>query len=1021
MKTYLLIPILLLLVSFDALAQKTIKITGKVIDDINEPLIGVSVVVKDKVGVGTSTDIDGNYTITVSPYSTLIFTYIGYTKKEINIEDKEVVNVTMKSDVSVLEEVVITAAGAQRKVSSTGAITTIDTKTLSTPTANLTNALAGNVAGVITMQKSGEPGSNNSEFWIRGISTFGANQSALILVDGFERSMNEINVEDIESFSILKDASATAIYGSKGANGVVLITTKRGDAGKVNFSAKAEYSYNTRTRTPSFVDGLTYANLVNEALVTRNKEPLYTSNELDLINYQLDPDLYPNVDWMDLLLRDGASTYRASLNISGGGSTARYFVSGSYLSEGGMYKSDAGLKDYKTNSNFERWNYRTNVDLDVTRTTLLSIGVSGYQEKKNSPGRGGDIWHSLVGQTPISIPVLYSNGLVPAYGTGNKTNPWVLATQTGFAENWKTVNQINVNIKQDLKMITDGLRFEGRFGFDTENTNYIGRIKWPEQYRAERRRDLNGNLVMNRISTEQLLTQESSSSGTRFYNLEAELHYGRLFKERHRLGGMLKYHQNERSTTQNLGEDIIRGIPYRNQGLSGRFTYGYRDRYLAEFNFGYTGSETFKKGYQFGFFPAFSVAWNIAEEDFIKNKAPWLSMLKTRYSYGEVGNDKLPVRFPYLTEIDEYPGYNFADIGQNYFIQGLHLVREAANNLGWEVAKKHNLGFDISILNNRFSANIDIFQDTREEIYMQRQHLPGMIGVNSQPWANVGKMRSKGLDGNFSYQERIGKVDITVRGNITYSENEVLEFDEASTSLPYQMTQGYRFRQQKGLIALGLFQDYDDIRNSPKQQFGEYLPGDIKYKDINGDGVINDLDRVAIGSTEVPSLIYGVGLSAQWNGFDINLHFQGAGKASKMIDGSSVYPFVDGDWGNIFTDVAIPDNRWISREISGSEATENIHAKYPRLSYGGNTNNYRASTYWQRDSRYLRLKTLEFGYSLPRNLRNRLRLGEVRFFFIGNNLFVWDKLKLWDPEMDSNNGQGYPLSRTFTLGATFNF
>ncbi|MGL4328796.1 MAG: TonB-dependent receptor domain-containing protein, partial [Tannerellaceae bacterium] len=335
----------------------------------------------------------------------------------------------------------------------------------------------------------------------------------------------------------------------------------------------------------------------------------------------------------------------------------------------------------------------------------------------------------------------------------------------------------------------------------------------------------------------------------------------------HRLGGMLKYHQNERSTTQNLGEDIIRGIPYRNQGLSGRFTYGYRDRYLAEFNFGYTGSETFKKGYQFGFFPAFSVAWTIAEEDFIKNKAPWLSMLKTRYSYGEVGNDKLPVRFPYLTEIDEYPGYNFADIGQNYFIQGLHLVREAANNLGWEVAKKHNLGFDISILNNRFSANIDIFQDTREEIYMQRQHLPGMIGVNSQPWANVGKMRSKGLDGNFSYQERIGKVDVTIRGNVTYSENEVLEFDEASTSLPYQMTQGYRFRQQKGLVALGLFQDYDDIRNSPKQQFGEYLPGDIKYKDINGDGVINDLDRVAIGSTEVPSLIYGLGLSAQWNGF----------------------------------------------------------------------------------------------------------------------------------------------------------
>lgn len=1021
MKQYILIPLLLLIFSLGVFAQQAVKITGTVKDASGETLIGVAVVVKDKVGLGTATDMDGNYSIEVNPYSTLIFSYIGYKKQEINIENKKIVNITLLSDDNALEEVVITAAGSQRKISSTGAITTVNVKTLSTPTANLSNSLAGNVAGVISVQGSGEPGANNSEFWIRGISTFGANQGALILVDGFERPFNEINVEDIESFTILKDASATAIYGSKGANGVVLITTKRGDVGKINISAKAEYTYNTRTRTPQFVDGTTYAQLVNEALVSRNREPLYNSTELDLIKYQLDPDLYPDVDWMDILLRDGASTYRASINLNGGGSTARYFVSGSYVEEGGMYKTDAAMKDYKTNSNFERWNYRTNFDIDVTKSTLISIGVAGFQEKQNSPGLSGGIWESIVGQNPVSIPVMYSNGLVPASGVGNRTNPWVLATQTGFVENWKTVSQVNINLKQDFNFITEGLRFEGRFGFDTENRNRIARVKWPEQYKAERRRGLNGELIMNRLSGEQLLKQTASSEGVRFYNMEAELHYNRLFVEKHRLSGMLKYLQNERATTVDLGEDIVKGIPYRNQGVSGRMTYGYRDRYLVEFNFGYTGSETFKKGYQFGFFPAASVAWNIAEEAFMKKAMPWLSIAKIRYSYGEVGNDKINVRFPYLTEIGDASGYNFADIDQSYTLNGLHLSRVAANNLTWEIAKKHNIGFDLNVLNSKFSATIDVFQDTREDIYMQRKHLPGMIGISSQPWANVGKMQSKGFDGNVSYQDKLGNVEFTLRGNITYAENEILEFDEEASALPYQMTQGYRLNQTKGLVAMGLFKDYEDIRNSPKQQFGEYLPGDIKYKDVNGDGVVNDLDQVAIGATATPSLIYGLGVSALWNGFDMNVHLQGAGKASKMINGPSVYPFVDGEWGNIFTEIANPNDRWISSDISGDPATERVDAKYPRLSYGGNSNNYRGSTFWLRDSRYLRLKTVEVGYTLSKQLLYKLGMSGVRIFFIGNNLAVWDQLKLWDPELNTSNGQAYPLSKNFTLGATINF
>lgn len=559
------------------------------------------------------------------------------------------------------------------------------------------------MAGIIARQASGQPGENKSEFWIRGISTFGANQGALVLVDGFERDFNEINIEDIESFSILKDASATAIYGSRGANGVVLVTTKRGQAGKININSKVEYGYSTRTRTPKFADGVTYAQMVNEALVTRNNEALYTPEEINIIRHQLDPDLYPDVDWMDMLLRDGASTYRASVNFDGGGTTARYFVSGSYIEEGGMYKTDKTMKDYNTNANMSRWNYRTNFDMDLTPTTLISIGVAGHLQKQNKPGLAGDIWHSVIGQNPISVPVMYSNGLTPAYGTGNKTNPWVLSTQTGFVENWENVSQINLNLKQDLNFITEGLRFEGRFGLDNKNVNEIKRLKWPEQYRAERRRDLNGDLVFERISDRGFLKQESSGGGERYFNLEAELHYNRLFNQKHRIGGLVKFLQSERRTTVDLGEDIIKGIPNRNLGVSGRATYGFIDRYLFEFNFGYTGSETFKPGYQFGFFPAFSAAWNIAEEGFIRNLLPWLTIAKIRYSYGVVGNDKIDQRFPFRSMISsvitkeeadkdddkhETSKYIFSDAKvEEYFRYIRHYTRVTDNTLTWEIAK----------------------------------------------------------------------------------------------------------------------------------------------------------------------------------------------------------------------------------------------------------------------------------------------------------------------------------------------
>ncbi len=565
-------------------AQETIEVTGIVTDSNKEPMIGVNITVRDAAGLGTITDIDGRFKIKMEPYHRLIFSYIGFDKVEILVKEQRVVNVVMKeSEASVIDEVVITGTGVQKKLTVTGAITTVNINDLkSNPTGNLSNALAGNVAGVLAMQTSGQPGQNTSEFWIRGISTFGASNSALVLVDGFERNLDEINVEDIESFTVLKDASTTAIYGSRGANGVVLITTKHGKAGKINIDAKVETSYNTRTVTPSFVDGYTYAEMLNEARITRAQEPLYQPYELEILRLGLDPDLYPNVNWKDILMKDGAMSYRATVNMNGGGNTARYFVSASYIEEQGMYKTDSNLKkDYNTNANSKRWNYRLNTDIDITKTTLLKVGVSGSLKKVNEPGLGGDIWHSIMGQTPISIPLMYSNGYVPAYGTGNQTNPWVLATQTGYNETWENNIQTNVTLEQKLDFITKGLSFVGRFGYDTNNSSYIKRTKWPEQWKAEKYRNEAGELVFNRVSTEQKMKQESGGDGDRTEFFEAILQYERAFKNHH-LGGTLKYNQDSRIQTQNIGDDIKNGISRRHQGVAGRVSYNWNYRYLSD-------------------------------------------------------------------------------------------------------------------------------------------------------------------------------------------------------------------------------------------------------------------------------------------------------------------------------------------------------------------------------------------------------------------------------------------------------
>ena len=997
--------------------REEIIVTGLITDESHEPLVGVNVVIQDRPGLGAITDINGKFKIKMEPYLRLVISFIGFETQEILIKEQKTIKVVMKeAKATALDEVVVTGTGEQRKLTMTGAVTNVDVSTLKTSSSSITNALAGNVAGVLARQASGMPGENRSEFWIRGISTFGAGSSALVLVDGFERSMNEINIEDIETFTVLKDASATAIYGSRGANGVVLITTKRGKEGKVHIDAKVETTYNTRTYTPELVDGYTYATLMNEARITRNQIPFYSDEDLHLLANGLDKDLFPNVDWMGMLLKKGAPTYRATLNINGGGSLARYYVSASYVKEAGMYNVDEGLKDYDTNSSYHRWNYRVNVDMDITKSTLVRVGIAGSLDKMNQPGVGNSVWESVMGYSPITSPVLFSDGRIPAYGNSDgRMNPWAASTQTGYQEHWNNKMQADITLEQKFDFITKGLKFVGRFGMDTNNAQWNNRKKLPEMWKVEQNRDSDGKLVPTKVRGEEIMSQQSSSTGERKEYLEAELHYNRSFSD-HLIGGVLKYTQDKIiNTTSN--SDVIQGIDRRHQGLAGRFTYGWKYRYFVDFNFGYNGSENFAPNHQFGFFPAYSAAWNIAEEPIVKKHLKWMNMFKLRYSYGKVGNDTMNDRFPYLPSFGNSSGngFNYSDLETSYFYDGLTYTKYATTNVTWEIATKHDIGIDFSLWDDRFTGTIDYFYERRDGIYQSRSFIPVSVGLNSSlSYAtNVSAVSSRGLDGNFGFKQKIGNVNLTLRGNITYSKSKILEYDEEVTNYKYTLATGFQVSQPRGLIAEGLFKDYDDIRNSAKQTWGDVMPGDIKYRDVNGDGIVNDKDYVPIGATNRPNLIYGFGFSAQWKGFDVNVLFQGAGKSTFFIDGYTVYPFKDGDWGNILTDV-VKSNRWILGE------NEDPNAKYPRLSYGGNNNNYQSSTYWMRNGSYLRLKNLEVGYPIPKSIVNKIRLNNIRIYFMGTNLVTFSSFKLWDPELGSSNGQVYPLSKAYTLGLTIN-
>lgn len=1029
-----------------ALAARPRTISGTVVDAAanDEPIIGATVAIKG-TSVGVSTDIDGYFSLQIPDGAkVLTVSYVGMKSQEFQIskiKENEML-IRMVSD-NELDEVVVTGMGARKKITLTGAVTNVNVDDMKhTSSTNLSNALAGNVPGIIAMQTSGQPGKNTSEFWIRGISTFGAGDKAYILVDGFERdNIDDINIEDIQSFTVLKDASATAIYGSKGANGVILINTKRGAEGRIKINAKVETSYNTRTKTPEFVDGATYAALLNEANVTRSLGEYYSPTEIELFRSGLDPDLYPNVDWKDLTLKDGAMSYRANLNLSGGGRAARYFASVSYVEDQGMYKTDQTLRDkYNTNANYHRFNYRVNLDVDVTPTTLLRIGTSGDLHTENTPGTidpanpgasTNNVWSTLFGYNAILTPAMYSNGYTPMVNLGRdsyRMNPYVMATQTGYNQTWNNNLQNNVSIEQDLRFITEGLKFNGRVGYDTYNNSAIYHVQSPDLWYATGRNKSTGEIIFDKIKDKVDMYQYPISSGTRRTFVDLVLSWNREFAHGNNVGATIKYTYDNQTSTSEITSDIKTGVSRKNVALAGQVTYNYKYRYFADFNFGYNGSENFADGHRFGFFPAFSLAWNVAGEPIFKD-VEWLDMFKLRYSWGKVGNDKMNTRFPYIYTIGSTGNnvYNFGTLDEqrNSYQTGYHFTSLASSNVTWEVAKKQDFGFDLYLLNNRFSLTMDYFHERRTGIYMSRNYLPQISGLEQSPMANVGSVKSEGFDGNFAYNDKFGNVNVTIRGNITYAKNTVEAYDEAIYNYPYLSALGTRINQQRGLIAEGLFTSYDEIRNHPTQQFGDVQPGDIKYKDVNGDGVVNNDDQVLIGATSTPSLVYGFGASIQWKDFDFNFHFQGSGKATTMINGKTVYAFSQDRYGQILKGML--DGRYIDAETAASigiAANENANATYPRLVYlqnGASHNNYRNSTYWMRDISYLRLKNLEIGYNLPQSVREAMHLEQCRFFLQGTNLLTFTDFKFWDPEMGSSTGESYPLSKTVTLGLQVNF
>lgn len=1030
----------LILSTVAAVAQtKTVK--GVIYEEeTGEPMPGATVSVEGSTR-GVMTDLDGSFELTgVKPTDKLKFECLGKETQVLQVGTMTNFVVKLRNAANELDEVTVVAFGKQRKESVIGSISTVDVKTLKVPSSNLTTALAGNVAGVIAYQRTGEPGQDNADFFVRGITTFGANTSPLILIDNIELTSTDLarlQPDDIESFSIMKDATATALYGARGANGVIFVTTKRGQEGPAKIFARVETSISAPTDVVELADPVTYMKSYNEAISTRDPlgELMYTYDKIEQTGKPgANRLIYPANDWYDMLFKDFATSYRANVSARGGGKVATYYVSGAYTEDTGVLKVD---KRNSFNNNIDDKNYtlRSNVDINVTPTTKLAVRLTGNFRDYQGPLNGGsDVYRQIMHSDPVLFPAYYpvddehvgiQHIMFGNYEDGSYINPYANLVK-GYKNYQRSQMIAAVQLEQDLKFITKGLSFMTLFNLTRLSEFTVNRQFNPYWYRLDRYDSYTGEYHVNRINedgTDYLTYSESGKTVRNTMYSETRLNYNRSFGK-HDVTGLLVFTASE-SLTANAGS-LQLSLPSRNAGLSGRFTYGYDKRYFVEYNFGYNGSERFHKSHRWGFFPSAGLAWMMSNEKWFKPLTKVVSNLKLRYSYGLVGNDNIGSssnRFYYLSEMSMNNSGLGASFGEtrNVSYNGIGVVRYANEAITWEKSYKSNYALELGLF-KKLDIIAEYFTEHRTDIFMQRADIPNTMGLQAAVYGNIGQARSKGIDIQADYKQAWASgLWASARANFTYSTGKYDVYEEPTYPESYRQHAGRSIRQTWGYIAERLFVDDEDAANSPSQAaFGsQYGGGDIKYTDVNGDGVITNADMVPIGYPTSPEIIYGFGVSLGHKGFDVSVFFQGLGRESFWIDATSAYstkynkygtaPFVNN--GQLLK--AYSDSHW-------SEDNRDIYALYPRYSAYENHNNTQVSTWWMRDGSFVRLKQMEFGYTLPQKLTNKIHIDNLRVYFQGNNLLCWSKFKLWDPEL-AGEGFNYPIQRTFNIGVNVTF
>ncbi len=1022
--------------------QNKRKISGRVTDIKGEPLIGVNVTV-DGDANGSITNMDGLYEIFVTKKSVVLkFTYIGFKTSEIRTNaSTNIYDVTLEEQVNELEETVIVGYGTQRKISNIGAQSSMKMEDIKTPSASLTTTLAGRLAGVVAVQRTGEPGKDAADIWIRGISTPNTS-SPLVLVDGVERSFNDIDPEDIESLTTLKDASATAVYGVRGANGVILIKTKPGKVGKPTVSADYYESFTRFTKMVDLADGITYLNAANEAMRNDGIATKYTEDQIRNTIAGKDPYLYPNVDWLKEIFNDWGHNRRVNVNVRGGSEKVAYYASVSYFNETGMTVTDKNINTYDSKMKYSRYNFTTNLNIDVTPTTKVEIGAQGYLGEGNYPAiSSADLYNAAMSISPVEYPkMFFVNGeaYVPGTSTNNNfNNPYSQATRRGYDNLTKNQIYSNLRVTQNLDMLTKGLKLTAMYAFDVYNEIHVHQDRAESTYNfldTSVPYDMNGQPILQRIyEGSNVLSYKQETSGNKKTYLEASLNYDRTFNDDHRVSALFLFNQQSKLLyPKGTLEDAI---PYRMMGIAGRATYSWKDRYFAEFNIGYNGAENFSPKHRFGTFPAFGVGWVVSNEKFWQPLSKAVSFLKIRYTDGKVGNSEVSDRrFMYLDQMKENGdyGYKFGPNGTKW--AGYETVNMAVD-LIWEESRKQDLGIDLKLFNDDLSIVFDLFKERRENILLKREHsMPSFLGYNtSAPYGNIGIIENKGFDGTIEYNKRINKDwVIALRGNVTFNKDKWIQGELPEQKYEWMNQYGRNINGAKGYVAEGLFTqaEIDDMARweslsaankaiTPKpfaSQFGTVKAGDIKYKDLNNDGQIDAYDQTYISRGDVPTTVYGFGFTVGWKDLSVGMMFQGVAGAERVLNGSSINPFNGGGGsGNLYSNI---DDRW-------TEENPDQNAFYPRLSYGSETtssiNNFQKSTWWVRNMNFLRLKTLQLSYNLPKPWVNKVHLKNAAVYVMGTNLFTLSRFKLWDPELNTDNGASYPNTTSYSVGINFTF